>query len=75
MPHVTVKLATGYSEEDKLALVEKIQEAVTSTVNNKLDSLSIKIEEIPMENWKEEVYDPVIMSGPGKLYKKPGYSL
>ena len=38
-------------------------------------SISIAIEEIPKEKWKELVYDTEITGREELLYKKPGYSL
>jgi 4-oxalocrotonate tautomerase len=39
------------------------------------ESVSVAIEEIKSEDWKEKGYKPDILNAPGKLYKKPGYSM
>ena len=39
------------------------------------ESVSAAIEEIKPEDWAEKVYKPDILNTPGKLYKKPGYSM
>ncbi len=75
MPHIIVKLGSGRTEEEKEALVEKLVEAVTSTVNNDPNTVSVAIEEYPLSNWKETVYDIDIANPKGKLYKKPGYKV
>ena len=38
------------------------------------ESVSVSIEEIKPDEWKEKVYKPDILNDPGKLYKKPGYN-
>lgn len=75
MPHVIVKLASGRTEEQKQALADKILNAVTSTINPNEDAVSITIEECEQADWKEKVYEPIIMNGSGTLYKKPGYTM
>ncbi|MGE5174382.1 MAG: hypothetical protein ACM3MD_11210 [Betaproteobacteria bacterium] len=39
------------------------------------ESVSVSIEEIRSQDWAEKVYKPDILNGPGKLYKKPGYTM
>jgi phenylpyruvate tautomerase PptA (4-oxalocrotonate tautomerase family) len=38
------------------------------------ESVSVSIEEIKLDDWKEKVYEEDILNSPGKLYKKPGYN-
>ena len=73
MPHIIVKLWPGRSEEDKIALTEKMIEAMKETMSIEDKSISIAFEEIPKENWTEEVYKPDILAKENLLYKKPGY--
>lgn len=75
MPHVIVKLWPGKSEERKIRLAERIANDVMSVLNYGEESVSVSIEEINSEDWKEKVYKPDILNGPGKLYKKPGYTM
>ncbi|HET6516237.1 MAG TPA: hypothetical protein VFG09_13840 [Thermodesulfovibrionales bacterium] len=39
------------------------------------ESVSVSIEEVRSQDWKEKVYEPDILNGPGKLCKKPGYKM
>jgi len=75
MPHVIVKLWPGRSEEQKTRLAEKIVMDVVDILGNGEDSVSVAIEEVAPENWKEKVYRPDILDKPETLYKKPGYSM
>jgi 4-oxalocrotonate tautomerase len=74
MPHVIVKLATGKSEEQKMRLAEAIVKDVMEVLHCSEEPVSLAIEEIDPSDWAEKVYKPQIVNGPGKLYKKPGYT-
>lgn len=75
MPHVIVKLWPGKSEQQKVRLTEAIVKDVMSVLNYGEESVSVSIEEIQPQDWSEKVYRPDIIDSPGKLYKKPGYSI
>ena len=74
MPHVTVKLLAGRSEQQKTRLAEKIVKDVVAIARCDEQSVSVAIEEIQPEDWAEKVYRPEILNRPEKLYKKPGYN-
>ena len=73
MPHVIVKLWPGKSEKQKNRLTNKIVEDVMGVLNYGEESVSVSIEEIKSDEWREKVYNPDIVNCSGKLYKKPGY--
>ncbi|QGY42025.1 4-oxalocrotonate tautomerase [Pseudodesulfovibrio cashew] len=75
MPHISVKLWPGRSEEDKKRLAEAIAEDVVRITGCSESSVSVSIEDVPSEEWKEKVYDPEIRGKEESLYKKPGYSM
>ncbi|WFS61914.1 tautomerase family protein [Pseudodesulfovibrio thermohalotolerans] len=75
MPHVSVKLWPGRSEEDKQRLADAIVEEVVKYTGASRSSVSVSIEEISFGDWKEKVYDPDIRDKADILYKKPGYSM
>ncbi len=75
MPHVIVKLWPGKSEAQKIRLAERITNDVVAVLNYGEESVSVSIEEVKSQDWKEKVYKPDILNGPGKLYKKPGYTM
>jgi len=74
-PHVIVKLYPGRSEQQKSRLAEAIVKDVVAIIRCGEESVSVAIEEIKPEDWAEKVYKPDILNAPGKLYKKPGYSM
>ncbi len=75
MPHVIVKLWPGKSEQQKTRLAQKITEDVMSVLNYGEESVSVAFEEVPAADWAEKVYRPDIVNAPGKIYKKPGYTM
>jgi len=75
MPHISVKMFPGRTEEEKQRLARAIAEDVIDIIQCSSDSVSIAIEDVSPTDWKEEVYDPEIQAKPDKIYKKPGYSM
>lgn len=75
MPHVSVKLWPGRSEEEKKQLADAITQDVVRITGCSESSVSVAIEDIPSGEWKEKVYEPEIRSKDRLLYKKPGYSM
>lgn len=75
MPHISIKLYPGRSEQQKVRLAEQIVKDVVSLLESSEDSISVAIEEINPEDWVEKVYQPEILNNPENLYKKPGYNL
>jgi len=75
MPHVSVKLWPGRSEQEKQQLAEAITDDVVRITGCSESSVSVSIEDIPSGQWKEKVYDPKIRDKADLLYKKPGYSM
>ena len=75
MPHVSVKLWPGRSEETLQRLADAIVKDVVDIIGCSKDSVSVSIEEISSADWKEEVYNPEIRDKIEHLYKQPGYSM
>ena len=73
MPHVTVKLWPGRTEEQKQALTRQIVKAVEETMGAPNDYITVAIEEVSSAAWPKQVYKPEIADKLDKLYKKPGY--
>lgn len=73
MPHVIVKMYPGRSEQQKSALVNEITRALKETVKCSDESISVAVEEISPEEWRETVYQKDILEKDDTLYKRPGY--
>ncbi|PZF71250.1 tautomerase family protein [Taibaiella soli] len=74
MPHISIKMFPGKTEEEKQLIADKIVNDFMELLGYGADPLSVSIEEVPKTEWKN-VYDNEIMSKEDKLYKKPGYKL
>ena len=61
------------TEQQKAQLTEAIVKDVMTFTGVGDEAVSVSIEEIGLSDWMEKVYQPDILNGPGKLYKKPGY--
>lgn len=75
MPHVVVKMWPGKSEAQKKRLAEAITREVMDVFNYDEASVSVAMQEIPSKDWAAKVYRPDILECPGRLYKKPGYTM
>jgi 4-oxalocrotonate tautomerase len=75
MPHVIVKLWPGKSEKQKSRLAEAIAKDVMAVLDYGEESVSVAFEEVPAQDWVEQVYKPDIVGKPEQLYKKPGYTM
>jgi 4-oxalocrotonate tautomerase len=75
MPHVIVKLWPGKSEQQKKKLSDAITHEIMEVLHYGEESVSVGIEEVPAEQWKDKVYKPDIQEKFSTLYKKPGYAM
>jgi len=73
MPHVTVKIAPGRTEEQKTLLASAIVQDLVAIANVREENVSVAIEEVTPEDWDAKVYQPEILPNRDKLYKKPAY--
>ena len=73
MPHISVKMYPGRSEEQKTRLAEQIVKDVVKILDAGEEWISVAIEDVDPGKWAEQVYRPEILDNP-KLYKKPGYN-
>lgn len=74
MPHITVKLYPGRTEEQKHHLAREIVKDVVAIAGCEKKSVSVAIEEVPANDWTEKVYRPEIIDRQELLYIKPGYT-
>jgi len=75
MPHLIVKLWPGKSEEQKTRLAQAIAKDVMDILHYGEESISVAMEEVKSQDWKEKVYKPDIQKNWDKLYKQPGYDV
>jgi 4-oxalocrotonate tautomerase len=75
MPHVVVKMLPGRTEEQETQLASAIVRDVVAIAGCGEESVSVAIEEVPLADWTEKVYQPEIATAAarGTLYRPPGY--
>lgn len=74
MPHVTVKLWPGKTDQQKKELAERIAGDVMEVLNYGDEAVSVSFEEVEPKDWADKVYKPDILDQPGNVYKEPGYN-
>ena len=75
MPHIIVKLWPGKSKEQKTRLAQAIAKDVMDILHYGEESISVAMEEVKSQDWKEKVYKPDIQKNRDKLFKQPGYDV
>jgi len=75
MPHITIKMFPGKTEEQKQQLTAAIVQNFIDLFQYNEDALSVSIEDVPKSEWKEKVYQPEIIDNKEHLYKEPGYKM
>ncbi|MBR0558683.1 tautomerase family protein [Neokomagataea anthophila] len=75
MPHIVVKLWPGKSEQQKQELADALSQDVVRILGSSEGSVSVGIEEVSSDDWRDQVYGPEIDAKQAMLYKKPGYSM
>jgi len=74
MPHVKIKCFSGRTEEQKRRCAQKIAEDISEILECDISSVSVAIEDVDKEAWKEAVWDKDMAADKDLLYKKLGYS-
>lgn len=74
MPHVVISCFPGRTDEQKTACAEKIAEVIADTLGCETSSVSVAIQDVPQDQWKQRVWDAQITLDAPFLYKKPGYT-
>jgi 4-oxalocrotonate tautomerase len=75
MPHVVVKVRTGYAQAKKARLADALSKALVETLDCPKFDVSVGIEDIEPDDWAEHVYRPDILGRPETIYLQPGYAL
>lgn len=72
MPYVAIKCYPREDEAQKVALVEKINEALLEVFGVPQKAVTITLEEIPKEEWEEKVQKPELAFKTDKMYISHG---
>jgi len=75
MPHVELKISSLVSEEVKQRLAQQFEKDLIEIAGRTSDEISISIEGVELVDWKNDIYDKMILPQMASLYKKPNYKL
>ena len=70
MPHISIKMYPGRTEEEKKDLAEKTKDFICKEMNMEEKYISVSVEEIEKDKWNEEVVDKI---NPDDLYVKANF--
>lgn len=70
MPHVSIKMYPGRSEEIKKDLAEKTKEFMMKELNMEEKFFSVSVEEIEKDKWQDEVVEKI---KPEEMYVKANF--
>ena len=73
MPHIIVKLAQGRSEAVKQELADRLAVTMMEILAIDTEAISVAVEDVPADNWMQQVYGPDIEAAAERLLKRPGY--
>lgn len=74
MPHVNIKhFPVEMTQDQKSALVEAVTAAALAAFRCPEHAISIAVEPVEADAWKDTVYDPEIMGRQEILLRRPGY--
>jgi len=72
MPLITVKMWTGRSEEMKKTAADAILQAAVEAMGAPATSFTIIMEDVPKEDWEEQVVKPEIEPKADLVYIREG---
>ncbi|ELY6223347.1 tautomerase PptA [Cronobacter muytjensii] len=76
MPHIDVKFfPRDLSEPQQQALAEALTQVIVKHLQSKESAVSVALNEVQPEQWKETVWDKEIAPHLDTLARKPGYEM
>lgn len=70
MPHISIKMYPGRTEEIKKNLAAKVEETVMKELNMESKYISVSVEEIEKDKWQEEVVEKL---NPEEVYVESNF--
>ncbi|NLP26112.1 MAG: 4-oxalocrotonate tautomerase [Clostridiales bacterium] len=71
MPHISIKMLKGRTDEQKNLAVKKLTDALCDALGCSESHVSVSVEDYTAQQW-QNVFDEEIANNPA-IIKKPGY--
>jgi len=72
MPHISVKMLKGRTEEQKKIAAEKVADALYEAIGCSKDHITVTVEDFTPQEW-QQVYAEDVAGKQDVLYKKANY--
>jgi 4-oxalocrotonate tautomerase len=72
MPHISVKMFPGRTQEQKQALTQALTKAMIEAIGAKPETISVGIEDVAKDAWDTTVAKPEIQGKPATIFRQPG---
>lgn len=73
MPHITVQMYPGRSDEIKARLAKVLAEAASKELDRGIEHFSVSIQDVAQEDWNEKVYKSATDPNNKEVFIRPGY--
>ncbi|MBO7121663.1 MAG: tautomerase family protein [Treponema sp.] len=73
MPHITVQMYPGRSDELKKKLAEALVKTAAEVLQREPEHFSASVQDVPQDEWKERVYKDAVDPSNKEVFVRPGY--
>ncbi|MBS7261228.1 MAG: tautomerase family protein [Treponema sp.] len=73
MPHITVQMYPGRSDEIKAKLAKVLAETASRELGREIEHFSVSIEDVPQDEWTDKVYKKITDPDNKDVFVRPGY--
>lgn len=73
MPHITVQMYPGRSDEIKAKLAKVLAETASKELGREIEHFSVSIEDVPQDEWTDKVYKKITDPDNKDVSVRPGY--
>ena len=73
MPHITVQMYPGRSDEIKAKLAKVLAETASKELGREIEHFSVSIEDVPQDEWTDKVYKKITDPDNKNVFVRPGY--
>ena len=73
MPHITVQMYPGRSDEIKAKLAKVLAETASRELGREIEHFSVSIEDVPQNEWTDKVYKKITDPDNKDVFVRPGY--